>query len=177
MWCAVLEFASLVKYWKLKPGEGNESCAVNHSLPHRWRGETHAESNNCIQNTPPQHTIKSNTSPPYWMQSAAQMLPLDEGLSHANWMTHFHSLLFYFLTRTHISQAGRFPFGALCALAYLFSQTCTYDCQNWKMLEGEDAKWKSVHTKTHCDASSFPCLTHFDSFLDLTWVAVNVGQF
>lgn len=26
--------------------ERNESCAVNHSLPHRRRGETHAESNN-----------------------------------------------------------------------------------------------------------------------------------
>lgn len=54
-------------------GERNESCAVNHSLPRRSRGETHAESSNCIQSAPQQHTIKSDTSPPARMQSAAQI--------------------------------------------------------------------------------------------------------
>lgn len=89
-------------------GERNESCAVNHSLPRRRRGETHAESNNCIQSTPQQHNIQSDTSPPARMQSAAQTLGWMKGfLTQTEWHI---STLSRFLTRSHFtSRAISFP--------------------------------------------------------------------
>lgn len=115
---------------RAEAGERNESCAVNHSLPHRRRGETHAESNNCIQikhhwNMP----FKSDTSPPARMQSAAQMLHWMKGfLTQAEWR--IPTLLFPHTLTFH--KQSDFLSELFCSLAYLFPQTCTYDCQSWK---------------------------------------------
>lgn len=138
-------------------GERNESCAVNHSLPRRQRGMQKATTPYKKINNPHQPYTHS-TEVRYIFTCSDAVCSTDalqdEGLSHANWMTHFHSAFSHTLA---FHRQSDFLTKLFCALAYLFSQTCTYGCQSWEMLEGEDAKWKGGHTKTHCSASSFHC--------------------
>lgn len=91
-----MQFKSLHPWWNAgaEAGERNESCAVNHRLPRRRRGETHAESSNC-KKPPPQHSTALSPihlhHPKVVCSVAAR---LNEGLSWAVWLTRFHSLLF-----------------------------------------------------------------------------------
>lgn len=179
-----VQFKSLHPWWNTgaEARERNESCAVNHSLPHRRRGETHAESNNCIQKKKkkkrkkkrPQHTIKPNTFPPGQVQSVAR-LDRNGFLTETEW--HISTLCFF--SHTQISQADKFPLRALLCPGLLVSTNLHLGLPTLGMLEGEDAKWKGGRTMIHCNTycshcRAFPSLT-LQLLLGFTCMMVNSG--
>lgn len=114
-----VQFRSLHPRWNngAEAGERNESCAVNHSLPHRSRGETHAEIHH--HNTPlsqihlhlPECSLRHRCSA-RWRAFSDE--PNDT-----------FPLFAFSFTRSHFT-GGAISFQRpLCALAYLLPQTCT----------------------------------------------------
>lgn len=114
-----VQFRSLHPRWNngAEAGERNESCAVNHSLPHRSRGETHAEIHH--HNTPlsqihlhlPECSLRHRCSA-RWRAFSDE--PNDT-----------FPLFAFSSTRSHFT-GGAISFQRpLCALAYLLPQTCT----------------------------------------------------
>lgn len=114
-----VQFRSLHPRWNngAEAGERNESCAVNHSLPHRSRGETHAEIHH--HNTPlsqihlhlPECSLRHRCSA-RWRAFSDE--PNDT-----------FPLFTFSFTRSHFT-GGAISFQRpLCALAYLLPQTCT----------------------------------------------------
>lgn len=148
-----------------KARERNESCAVNHNLPHRRRRETHAESNNCIQSTLWQYTIKLSISPP---------VPVCR-------LTRFYCWLFFFYVLTFQSSFVLWP---TC-----FHKPALSDCQSemcWReRIQNERLITQSTKCKPPClTAEPLPlkkCISHSrfpppSSSSDFTFTAVSVGQ-
>lgn len=109
-----VQFRSLHPQWNngAEAGERNESCAVNHSLPHRSRGETHAE-------------IHQHNTPLSQIHLHLPECSLQHRIS-TRWRAFSDKLNDTFPLFPRTLTFHDFLSEPLWALAYLLPQTCTY---------------------------------------------------
>lgn len=102
---------------------------------------TQKQRGDACRNTPPQHTIKSNTSPPAWMQSAAQMRrPMKGFRRRAEW--HISTFHFFLHTLTFHWRSDFLSEPPLCPGLLASTNLHLEECQSWEMLGGRGCKMK-----------------------------------
>lgn len=119
-------------------GERNESCAVNHSLPRRRRrGDACRKQQLHTKRTTATHREVG------YISTCPTAVCSTDALTHAEW--HISTLCFFSHALKFRQQSDFLP-ELFCMLAYLFAQTCTYDCQSWKCWRERMRNKKGGHT-------------------------------